>query len=76
MKDRWAGKKNVDQTKVEAKRAVARKLKTLYETGDEGAFVALVKSADPDIKPEKLLELIRLFREQRRSSALGGSKPS
>ena len=46
------------------------------QSGDEEAFVALVKSADPDIKPEKLLELIRLFREQRRSSALGGSKPS
>jgi len=76
MKDRWAGKRNVDQTKVEAKRAVAKKLETLYQTGDEEAFVALVKSADPDIKPERLLELIRLFREQRRSSALGGSKPS
>jgi hypothetical protein len=76
MQDRRAGKKNIDQAKVEAKRAVRRKLETLYETGDEEAFVALVKSADPDIKPERLLELIRLFREQRRSSALGGSKPS
>jgi len=56
MKDPWAGKKNVDQAKVEAKRAVARKLETLYETGDEEAFVALVKSGDPDIKPERLLE--------------------
>jgi len=72
----WPRKKerHIDQAKVAAKKAAAERLDLLYETGDEQAFVELVKAANPAVTPEKLVELIEAFRERRRSYAHGSSK--
>lgn len=66
--------KHIDHAKVAAKKATAERLNLLYETGDEQAFVGLVKAANPSVTPEKLVELIEAFRERRRSYARGSSK--
>jgi hypothetical protein len=66
--------KHIDQAKVAAKKALAERLDLLYETGDEQAFVELVKAANPSVTPEKLVELIEAFRERRRSYAHGSSR--
>jgi hypothetical protein len=70
----YGKEKHIDQAKVAAKKALAERLELLYETGDEQAFVELVKAANPSVTPEKLVELIEAFRERRRSYARGSSK--
>ena len=71
----WPYKKeHIDQAKVAAKKALAERLDLLYETGDERAFVELVKAVNPSVTPEKLVALIEAFRERRRSYAHGSSR--
>jgi len=49
-------------------------LAELIESGDEEGYVALVKSASPNVTPELLVSLIEQFRERGLQNASG--KPS
>ena len=62
----WERNKHLDQQKIETKRKTEKRLAELIESGDEVGYVALIKSANPNITPELLVSLIEQFRERRR----------
>jgi len=56
-----------------AKLAQRKRLEALLQIGNEEEFVAMVKEAEPGIKPEKLVALIEHYREIRRQRAKRGA---
>lgn len=71
----WPFKKSRTERDAEAaKRAQRERLETLFEIGREEDFVAMVKAANPDIKRERLLALIEMYREVRRQRAKRGAE--
>jgi len=64
----WPFKKTrAERTAEEAEAAQATRLDTMLRLGNEQEFVEMVKAADPNLTPEKLLDLIQQFRAIRRS---------
>ena len=47
----WERNKHLDQQKIEMKRKTEKRLAELIESGDEVGYVALIKSANPNISP-------------------------
>jgi hypothetical protein len=72
----WRGDRHIDELRLQQKRSIREKLAEVLQTGDEQAYVELVKEADPNITRERLLDPIEKFREQRRQNASRGSGPS
>jgi hypothetical protein len=66
----WEHNKHLDQQRIELKRKTEKRLAELLGSGDEEAYVALVKSNQPNVTPELLVSLIEQFREQRRRRLL------
>jgi hypothetical protein len=66
----WNRNKHLDHQRIEMKRKSEKRLAELIESGDEEGYVALVKSANPNVTPELLVNLIEQFRERRRQRSL------
>ena len=67
----WDRSKHLDQQRIELRRKTEMRLAELIESGDEEGYVALIKSANPNVTPELLVSLIEQFRQRRRQNASG-----
>ncbi len=70
---RWSfgTKKHLDEKKIAAQRDAERRIADLIEFADEAELVRWVKTWNPQISPEKLQEVIRLYHVAKRERALG-----
>ena len=66
-----------DRERIRKKRETLELLQEIMEhTADEEEFVEAVKSVDPDVSPNKLAELIKLFHASvREKRGLGRGAP-
>ena len=64
IRDWFGGRKQIDERKGQA-RATARKvLRELLNNGDEQGFSAYVKLLKPNVMPEEMQKLLKLFRDE------------
>jgi len=62
---------HIDQEKIEKRKEVQESLRLAFDCGDEDRFIALLKEANPNIKPEQLVSLVEEFRRIRRIRVRG-----
>jgi hypothetical protein len=61
----------IDENRIRAKEEAQEAIPDLVTFGDENDFVAYVKVWNPEITPEKLRELVILYREVKLARARG-----
>lgn len=77
MKRWWFGeRKHIDQERIAAKSQAKTELRRLIELGDEDAYVAYIKTLNPAITKDRLIESICLFREEHQRHLLELRQPS
>lgn len=64
-------REHIDREKIREQRETKQDLRTLLESGDEDASVALIKRLKPTITPAELVSLVRRFREERANRSRG-----